>query len=230
MTDLVPHETFQQALSDFAKELVRLRISRGGPSLREISRLTGEHGRNLAASTLSEIFNGVRLPELDSLMSLVRALLAFDTHGAGHVGRNDPRLEEWRTHWKRLKVLQTESGGVSEPSPAEQEPIAGIDEFSAPSPAVLLNMLESQLGKPLSEDEHRLLNALAFPTASPPGGQVDLSRIAETAVACFPESSAGHITSVLRSLIARNFLLTGRDSNYAISDAALRALARRRMP
>jgi hypothetical protein len=91
-------------------------------------------------------------------------------------------------------------------------------------------VLRSQVGRPLSDDEHTLLAALAFPTAGRPGDRVDLHRIAETADVCLPQAPPGHVVSVLRSLIAHNFLLAAPGGTYVISDAALRALARRRIP
>ncbi len=248
-------DVFQRELAAFAKDLRSLRISHGNPSLQKISELAGLHGRGLVKSTLSDIFNGVRLPEFDSLMSLVPALLISDspalTSSSQRVSRDDPRLEEWRTRWKRLKGLQTESQDdtVANPEPDQEsapeleiEPDLESDLESTPepepepepaperalSPAALLKILRRQLAQPLSDDEYILLDALAFPAPRSAPGRPGLNRIAETAVTCLSQASAGHITSVLRSLTARGFLQPGPDGHHTITDAAIRALARRR--
>jgi hypothetical protein len=60
-------------------------------------------------------------------------------------------------------------------------------------------------------------------------GRIDLRRLTEIADVSLPATGAGHVVSVLRSLMARDFLQRGADGNYMVSDAGRRALTRRRM-
>lgn len=80
---------FAAGLALLADDLRGLRRRRGQPSLRAIAARTPQ-GWNLSVAGASDIFNGNRLPRLDSLITLVRVLLSFDEDGqplrTGHTG------------------------------------------------------------------------------------------------------------------------------------------------
>ncbi|MFF2812467.1 hypothetical protein ACFVT2_35900 [Streptomyces sp. NPDC058000] len=95
---------FQAELEEWAKDLRRLRIEHGGPTLAHIAARAPKN-RPLSPSGVSEILSGKRLPTYDFYMALVRVLLACDGRPASY---HDERLAEWRERWQRLKELETE--------------------------------------------------------------------------------------------------------------------------
>ena len=104
-------DAYSEALQSFGAELRRLRITQGNPSLRQIERRTQEHGARTSAASLSEMFNGKRLPRIDFLMAVVRALLS--DNGADRreaIDRSDPRLLEWRERWRAVAALRASRG------------------------------------------------------------------------------------------------------------------------
>ncbi|MFE1261204.1 5'-methylthioadenosine/S-adenosylhomocysteine nucleosidase [Streptomyces albogriseolus] len=113
------------------------------------------------------------------------------------------------------------------PGPARA---AGDTTADIPHLAQLLDALKQQIGSLLSEDEHALLAQLAHPASGSLRDRADLRDFAEAAAAGLPHATTPHVVSVVRSLIARKLLLPGPDGSHLITDAALRALARRRIP
>ncbi|WP_078963139.1 hypothetical protein [Streptomyces sp. XY533] len=99
---------FERELADFASKLRKLQIDCGNPSQRNISR-TAPPGQSLSPSAISEALNGKRLPSLDFIIALVRALLTLASDNRSPVGRNDPMVESWRMEWTRLANLRVEA-------------------------------------------------------------------------------------------------------------------------
>jgi len=100
-------ERYTRELADFAEQLRELRLERGNPSLRSIvghARKIGE--QRLVHNTLSEVFNGARLPRLELLLPLVRTLLAYDEDGQPCPGPSagSPDLQVWRDRWRALEA------------------------------------------------------------------------------------------------------------------------------
>ncbi|WP_329460529.1 hypothetical protein [Streptomyces sp. NBC_01497] len=109
-----PHEgDFDRGLAAFAQDLKQLCRDRGKPSYRDITRRAEQidSARPLPQGTVSGIFNGNRLPQLPTLVALVRTLLAH-----GEDGRPcDPpsyqahELKLWRHRWSELDLMRESS-------------------------------------------------------------------------------------------------------------------------
>ncbi|MEU3917791.1 tetratricopeptide repeat protein [Streptomyces sp. NPDC029004] len=107
-----------RALTALAHDLTVLRIEHGNPALRVIER-QAPPSRPLSASAVSEVLNGKRLPGLDFLIALVQTLIAHDD-GGRPLTRQDPRLDEWRSRWRELQLLQTTSKRTPGSPPAQE--------------------------------------------------------------------------------------------------------------
>lgn len=59
----------------------------------------------LARTTISDILNGKRLPQLDTLLALVQVLASLDRNGHS-VSPSDPALGQWRERWSHLTDLR----------------------------------------------------------------------------------------------------------------------------
>lgn len=155
------------------------------------------------------------------------------------VAREDDRLKPWRDRWENLKALQkgltsaleTASTGDPDLEPADRElPSREPEGQAVPlAPDALAEALGRQLTCLLSDDEQALLEALSSSVSDMHSGRNDLRRLAEIADVSLPAAGAGQVVSVLRSLMARDFLQKGADGSYMVSDAGRRALTRRRM-
>jgi WD40 repeat protein len=98
---------FRAELLRFSADLTTLRIAHGSPSLQVISRLA-PRDRPLSPAAVSEVLSGKRLPSLDFAVALIRTLLTCDAPpGVPQLGRDDPRLRQWRTRWQELQQLRT---------------------------------------------------------------------------------------------------------------------------
>ncbi|MEV5982179.1 hypothetical protein [Streptomyces sp. NPDC052114] len=83
-----------RALSGFADALVLLHIDCGAPPRSALTKGARAAGRcSLPASSLTEVFQGRRLPKLDFTIELVRQLRPGDTD----------LLDEWRDRWRSVK-------------------------------------------------------------------------------------------------------------------------------
>lgn len=109
-------DTFRRSLAALAEDLTAFRIDHGNPTLEDIERCAPA-GRMLSRSGVSDVFNGKRLPTIDFLIDLVRAVLkseeerhraVLNSEDERHrdIPRDDPRLQEWRSRWQELKKLQ----------------------------------------------------------------------------------------------------------------------------
>ncbi|MEU8959533.1 hypothetical protein AB0C93_35195 [Streptomyces sp. NPDC048518] len=121
-----------RALRDFAEALVLLHIDCGAPPRSDLTKGAKAAGRcPLPASSLTEVFQGRRLPKLDFTIELVRQL-----------GGDRPELlDAWRKRWRHVKVaeqraaparrtlralrtLRTRTGAPAADVPAADEPAA----------------------------------------------------------------------------------------------------------
>ncbi|OKJ43848.1 hypothetical protein [Streptomyces sp. CB01580] len=155
------------------------------------------------------------------------------------VAREDDRLKPWRDRWQNLRALQKGLTSPPEPTGTDDPDLKPVDRElpsrepegqTAPlAPDAVAETLGQQLVCLLSDDEQVLLEALSSSVSGTHSSRIDLCRLAEIADVSLPAASAGHVVSVLRSLMARDFLRKGADGNYMVSDAGRRALTRRRM-
>ncbi|MYY80871.1 MULTISPECIES: zinc ribbon domain-containing protein [unclassified Streptomyces] len=89
-----------QVLSEFASALELLHIACGAPPKLALKKQADKDGRcPLPTSTLSEVFNGKKLPSLDFTMELIRQLRPDD---AG-------LQQEWRERWSKAKYTTTQA-------------------------------------------------------------------------------------------------------------------------
>ncbi|MFE4634981.1 WD40 repeat domain-containing protein [Streptomyces sp. NPDC056773] len=138
----------QVELRALAKDLQRLRIEHGAPTLAQIA-ARAPQGRPLSASGVSEILNGKRLPTYDFYMALVRVLLGSE--GGNLPSYRATQLTEWRKRWQRIKELEAEQKGRWRQSP-----------WSAPSPT-----------QPLARDHG--LTSLVLLTALSQGRAIEIA-------------------------------------------------------
>ncbi|MEU1409703.1 ATP synthase F0 subunit B [Streptomyces sp. NPDC005728] len=88
----------ERVLEEFATALEILHIACGAPAKLTLYKQSKKDGRyTLPTSTLSEVFNGKRLPSFDFIMELIRQLRPGDAS----------LQEEWRQHWMRAKYMVT---------------------------------------------------------------------------------------------------------------------------
>lgn len=121
---------FDRELAGFAANLRKLQADCGRPSQRDISR-AAPRGQSLPVTTISDTLRGKRLPKIDFLIALVRAMLSLSSDRRSPVSRDDPAVESWRTEWTRLEQLRTEaryapsaSEPVRTPVPVDSSPTA----------------------------------------------------------------------------------------------------------
>lgn len=168
-------DLFAVELQTLARELIRLRVASGQPPLRVIA--SNAPDQNLSSSALSDVFNGKRLPGIDVLLALVRTLLGMQNGRNVPVSHDDPRLEQWRTRWRRLQELKNEpreTHGPASPETgrlsAEAEEADEMSESYAPDAArtvrIFVAMPGSTMGgeprwSNISEIRRRLLEPVA---------------------------------------------------------------------
>lgn len=101
-----PIETpsYELLLQSLAADLRNLRISRGNPTLAEISARNTHGRRPLSPSALSEAFNGKRLPGWEFYSALIRALLSWDANGRPtRIEHTSPDLQAWGDRWREVQ-------------------------------------------------------------------------------------------------------------------------------
>ncbi|MYQ68066.1 WD domain-containing protein, G-beta repeat-containing protein, partial [Streptomyces sp. SolWspMP-5a-2] len=125
----VSEAAYQRELADFASRLRKLKIECGNPSQRSVSD-AAPPGPSLSVSAISEALNGKRLPSIDFLLALVRTLLSLANDNQSPAGRNDPRVEPWRTDWTRLAHLRDEARHASTTPESVRQPV--VDGASQP--------------------------------------------------------------------------------------------------
>ncbi|MFF3312991.1 hypothetical protein [Streptomyces sp. NPDC002952] len=106
-----PDDVVGAALKEFARELSRLHIRCGEPSLRDLERATKDGSYPLKPSTLSEAFRGKRLPSQRLVVGLVRHL----------VGTKEAE-REWVDRWITVRQLQKEAASSAKPPPTPHTP------------------------------------------------------------------------------------------------------------
>ncbi|USQ89876.1 ATP synthase F0 subunit B (plasmid) [Streptomyces phaeoluteigriseus] len=103
LSDLTDEELLlarDQVLDEFATALEMLHIACGAPPKLALKKQADKDGRcPLPTSTLSEVFNGKKLPGLDFTMELIRQLRPDDA------GLQD----EWRARWAEAKYTTTQA-------------------------------------------------------------------------------------------------------------------------
>ncbi|MFI5800156.1 hypothetical protein [Streptomyces sp. NPDC051677] len=108
--------SFDDELVAFAQELSDLHIACGRPSLTEITRRA--HSFELTKSGVSEALTGMRLPQREFLVALVRVLVACgDGKETRAISLGDPRLTVWSDEWARLSQLQRQTHSQPYPQP-----------------------------------------------------------------------------------------------------------------
>ncbi|MEV1065154.1 hypothetical protein [Streptomyces sp. NPDC050263] len=133
----ISNGSFDGELAAFASELNDLYLACGRPGHAEIVRRA--RPAELSKADIGEALSGKRLPQRDSLITLVRILIA-DGDGAAtqRIGVNDPRLTRWSEEWTRLSRLQEQSRRLKpRPSPApypQRAPSRPPADFELPSP------------------------------------------------------------------------------------------------
>ncbi|MFD5234318.1 hypothetical protein ACFWJ5_38560 [Streptomyces qaidamensis] len=103
-----PQAVARAALEEFARDLSRLHIRCGEPSLRDLERATANGRYPLKPSTLSEAFRGKRLPPQRVVVELVRHL----------VGTNEAE-REWVDRWSTVRQLQKEASSLQQQALAD---------------------------------------------------------------------------------------------------------------
>ncbi|MFF0034373.1 SAV_2336 N-terminal domain-related protein [Streptomyces avermitilis] len=106
---------FADQLLALSADLTALYIACGSPTLRKISSATAFHGNPVARTTISDALNGRVLPRLDTLLTLVRALLSLSPDGRS-VARYDPELVQWRDRWFHLVSLRGQDKNSPRPA------------------------------------------------------------------------------------------------------------------
>ncbi|WP_328406419.1 hypothetical protein OHS70_38425 (plasmid) [Streptomyces sp. NBC_00390] len=103
LSDLTDEELLlarDQVLDEFATALEILHIACGAPPKLALKKQADKDGRcPLPTSTLSEVFNGKKLPGLDFTMELIRQLRPDDAE----------LQDEWRARWAKAKYTTTQA-------------------------------------------------------------------------------------------------------------------------
>ncbi|MFD7683068.1 WD40 repeat domain-containing protein [Streptomyces sp. NPDC060187] len=94
---------FGRELRLAAAELRTLRAVHGDPALAQIA-ARAPRGQHLSPSGISAALRGSSLPSRDYYLTLVRVLLAYDTHKIASLQHAD--LSQWRDRWQRLSLLR----------------------------------------------------------------------------------------------------------------------------
>ncbi|MFJ2752728.1 hypothetical protein [Streptomyces sp. NPDC087297] len=94
----------EAVLRRFAKELQRLHIQVGRPSLREIVECSQKAGRPLTKSTVHEKLNGKSKPSLDFVSAFHSALVAHGDERGRPVEPADRDLRRWKGQWRAMNT------------------------------------------------------------------------------------------------------------------------------
>ncbi|MFF9120507.1 hypothetical protein ACF09Y_33900 [Streptomyces massasporeus] len=147
-----------QVLEEFATALVRLHIACGAPPRSALAKQADKDGRcRLSTSTLSEVFNGKKIPGIDFTMELPRQLRPGDT----------ALQDGWRTRWseamytvKRAAKAQKRLEGTLQPRDRRAGDIGRLREEAA-AELQRASLLRSEAEKALSEARSEAAAVLA---------------------------------------------------------------------
>ncbi|RBQ16524.1 hypothetical protein DP939_29850 [Spongiactinospora rosea] len=184
--------------ADLARELRKLRIASGKPSLRELGRRArADHGLELPRSTAGNAESGKVLPRWEVILAFVLAC------GIGPAG-----LRHWQAAWQRASAsgdtrLESMSGG---PESAHDEyirrtaghmeimpPAAAAELLAATAPALAAELLTVMNTKPAAE----LLTAIDPSRGAELLTAIDPSRAVELLRAINPPSRAVGLLAVI---------------------------------
>ena len=136
---------YDRALDAFAEDLNDLHSLHDAPSLQSLmDRSVASRGRRVGKSTMSDAFNGKRLPSIDVTLRLVQ-LLAADAPADAR----EKLTAHWRGRWRETKRLQkaaqrqarsrahSRTDSATDPAPS---PVTGPATDPAPDSASVLPM------------------------------------------------------------------------------------------
>jgi hypothetical protein len=119
---------YDRALGAFAGDLNDLHSLHDAPSLQSLmDRSVASRGRRVGKSTMSDAFNGKRLPSIDVTLRLVQLLAADAPTDA-----REKLATHWRGRWRETKRLQKAAQRQARSSQARSRTDSATD--SAPSP------------------------------------------------------------------------------------------------
>ncbi|MFI9809553.1 hypothetical protein ACIHEJ_35385 [Streptomyces sp. NPDC052301] len=201
LTDQELMSAGERVLEEFATTLEILRIACGAPAQLTLHKKSKKDGRcTLPTSTLSEVFNGKRLPNYDFTMELIRQLRPGDA----------TLQEEWHQRWMKAKYtvtwaakaqkrLEAEAGEGQHREDGEAERLREEAAAELQRASDLRMEAEKTLGEARAEAA-RILEQARRDTAASRRDQVSLSG-----------------PNLLRDFLIRQFLLLTEPGSSAVS-------------
>lgn len=215
------------SVEGLARLLRELKIRAGDPSLRELERLTRDRPTPLRRDTISQVCNGSRFPSKNFLVEFIRAC-----------GVTDPAEEaRWIGAWERVALRREaqisvthgqESSLVATPHDGEHESASRTAENKQHrGRKERVAAIVVQIQQLLTGDELAVLRALEQKISTISDGRLEVDHLVQIAEMRLPDASDNHVSSVLRSLIARGYLRISPSGRYEISPEGREVLMRR---